>query len=125
MKKFLILLSILLIPIISRADFSVILENNQDQYAGYTMLWIDHPAVDKYPMPFPVAGGELTGGPIRKYAEFVKDAPRKIDLIDKEPGKYVIVWTLRGKIIEQYIIATKDTIRVHIYPDRSIITYKI
>jgi len=125
LKKFLIVLSFLLIPIISHADFSVILENNQDYYATYVIFWIDHPAVEKYPSPFLVAGGELTGGPIRKYAEFVKDAPRKTNLIDKEPGKYVVVWTLRDKIIKQYIVATQDTVHVHSYPDKLIITYKM
>ena len=78
MKKFILVLVIMLVPAIAFANFSIKFDNTTNKKMFYLLYWIDH--TYDWPYPFNLAGGELK-------------AAETIDLsISLNNGKYYVVW---------------------------------
>ncbi len=82
MKKFLIILLILLLPSLSLANFSVRFENTFDKKMFYFFYWVDHPF--GWPAPANMAGGELEASEVLHLDSSYKQ------------GNYRVVWRDKG-----------------------------
>jgi hypothetical protein len=79
MKKVIVILSIILIPTVTFANFSIQLDNNTGKKMFYLLYWVDH--TYDWPHPFNLAGGELK-------------ASESIDLRSNyRNGRYFVVWS--------------------------------
>ena len=96
MKKFLIIVAILLLPSIALATFSIQFDNTTDKKMFYSLYWIDH--TYDWPHPWNLAGGEL-------------DAREKIDLnVRQQNGKYYVIWSDRGEWQNKVMLNVNDDI---------------
>ncbi len=99
MKKLIIMLIILLMPVLANAGFHVEIKNDSDKMIYYWMYWLDH-NWDQVVGPANIAGGELNAGQSSQ-SEFNFPA-----------GKYVIVWMspdAKDYIKIPFVISPKTT----------------
>ena len=97
MKKSIVVLSIILIPTIAFANFSIQLDNTTGKKMFYLLYWIDH--TYDWPHPFNLAGGEL-------------QASESIDLrSDYQNGKYFVVWSDNGDWQNKVMLNVNDDIK--------------
>lgn len=78
MKKLAIILTMVLLPSVALASFSIEFENTSDQKMIYILYWLDHPF--KSLRPASMAGGEL------------KALERRKLINNYETGKYCVIW---------------------------------
>jgi hypothetical protein len=97
MKKSIVVLSIILIPTIAFANFSIQLDNNTGKKMFYLLYWVDH--TYDWPHPFNLAGGEL-------------QASESIDLrSDYRNGKYFVVWSDNGDWQNKVMLNVNDDVK--------------
>ena len=79
MKKLIVILTIILLPSIAFATFSIQFDNTTGKKMFYLLYWIDH--TYEWPQPFNLAGGEL-------------EASETVDLkANYQNGKYYVIWS--------------------------------
>jgi len=82
MKKLFLILTIVLLPSLALASFSIQFDNTTDKKMFYLLYWVDHNY--DWPYPFNLAGGELK-------------ASETIGLKQNYPnGQYVVIWCDEG-----------------------------
>jgi len=96
MKRLIVILSIILIPTIVFANFSIKLDNNTAKKMFYLLYWVDH--TYDWPQPFNLAGGEL-------------QAKESIDLRSNyQNGKYFVVWSDNGDWQNKVMLNVNDDV---------------
>lgn len=97
MKRLIVILSIILIPTIVFANFSIKLDNNTAKKMFYLLYWVDH--TYDWPQPFNLAGGEL-------------QAKESIDLRSNyQNGKYFVVWSDNGDWQNKVMLNVNDDVK--------------
>jgi len=97
MKKILVIIAIILIPVIAFANFSIQLDNNTGKKMFYLLYWVDH--TYDWPQPFNLAGGELM-------------ASESIDLRSNyRNGKYFVVWSDNGDWQNKVMLNVNDDVK--------------
>jgi len=97
MKRLIVILSIILIPTIVFANFSIKLDNNTAKKMFYLLYWVDH--TYDWPQPFNLAGGEL-------------QAKESIDLRSNyQNGKYFVVWSDNGDWQNKVMLTVNDDVK--------------
>ena len=97
MKKIFVIITIILIPTIAFANFSIQLDNNTGKKMFYLLYWVDH--IYDWPHPFNLAGGELK-------------AAETIDLRSNyRNGKYFVVWSDDGDWQNKVMMDVQDDIK--------------
>ena len=96
MKKLLLILTIILLPSMAFANFSVMFENTFNKKMYYVLYWIDHPY--DWPGPANVAGGEL-------------GALKSVDLnANYSHGKYYVIWRDTGEWRNEMLIVIEEDV---------------
>ncbi|MGD8962570.1 MAG: hypothetical protein PVF29_02905 [Desulfobacterales bacterium] len=97
MKKFILVLVIILLPAIAFANFSIKFDNTTNKKMFYLLYWIDH--TYDWPHPFNLAGGELK-------------ASETVDLnVSLTNGHYYVVWHDDGDWKNEVMMDVKDDIK--------------
>ncbi|MGD8993322.1 MAG: hypothetical protein PVI00_17825 [Desulfobacterales bacterium] len=97
MKKFMIVLVIIILPAIAFANFSIKFDNTTNKKMFYLLYWIDH--TYDWPHPFNLAGGEL------KASETVN---LNVSLTN---GHYFVIWHDDGDWKNEVVMDVKDDIK--------------
>jgi hypothetical protein len=105
MKKLIVILTIVLLPSLSFASFTVRLENNFERKMYYFLYWIDHPY--GWRTPANMAGGEL-------------EASESTQLgANYESGKYRVIWKDKDQWQNEMLISVKkDVTAIIIRPEK-------
>jgi hypothetical protein len=106
MKKLLIILTIVLLPSLAFASFSIKFENTFNKKMIYLLYWIDHPY--KWPRPFNMAGGELQAFESRDLT------------FNYKAGKYYVIWRDESKWRHKMLIDIEEDVNlITITPKKS------
>ncbi|UCE50942.1 MAG: hypothetical protein JSV31_16900 [Desulfobacterales bacterium] len=105
MKKFVIILVIVLLPSIALADFSIKFENTFNKKVFYFLYWIDHPY--NWPAPANMAGGEL-------------EALEAVTIgVRYQNGKYRVMWRDEAEWQNHMMFNfKKDTGQITVSPEK-------
>ena len=105
MKKLIVILTIVLLPSLSFASFTVRLENNFDRKMFYFLYWIDHPY--GWRTPANIAGGELAASESTQLG------------VKYESGKYRVIWKDKDQWQNEMLISVKkDVTAITIRPEK-------
>ncbi len=97
MKKLVLILTIILLPSIAFATFSIQFDNTTGKKLTYLLYWIDH-SYD-WPHPFNLAGGELK-------------ASETVDLnVAFHKGRYYVIWSDNGDWQNKVMMDVNDDIK--------------
>lgn len=96
MKKFLIILTIVLLPAVAFANFSIQFENTSSEKMIYSLYWIDHPF--KSLRPANMAAGELKALESRRLTYHYAS------------GQYYIVWRDDKEVRHEMSIYIQDDV---------------
>ena len=97
MKKFILVLVIILLPSIAFATFSIQFDNTTGKKLVYLLYWIDHHY--DWPHPFNLAGGELA-------------ASESVDLeMTFQKGKYYVIWSDNGDWQNKVMVDVSESIK--------------
>ena len=96
MKKFLIIVSIVLLPAVALANFSIKFENTSNEKMIYSLFWIDHPF--KSFRPANMAAGELKASESRRLSYHYNS------------GQYYIVWRDDNEVRHEMSIYIQDDV---------------
>ena len=96
MKKFLIIVSIVLLPAVALANFSIKFENTSSEKMIYSLFWIDHPF--KSFRPANMAAGELQASESRWLTYHYNS------------GQYYVVWRDDNEIRHEMSIYIQDDV---------------
>ena len=96
MKKFLIILVILLVPTLVSANFGIKFENTSGQKMVYIFYWLDHPFKSVYPAN--MAAGELESLQSRNLSN------RYVN------GKYYVIWRDSNETIHEMMMNIEEGI---------------
>jgi hypothetical protein len=97
MKKLVVIATIVLLPSIALATFSLKLDNNTGKKMVYMLYWIDHHY--DWPYPFNMAGGEL-------------QARQTVDLRENlQTGEYCVIWSNKEGWQNKVMLNVNDTVK--------------
>ena len=96
MKKFLIILVIVLLPAVALANFSIKFENTSSEKMIYSLFWIDHPF--KSFRPANMAAGELKASESRRLTYHYNS------------GQYYVVWRDDNEVRHEMSIYIQDDV---------------
>ena len=97
MKKLIIILTIILLPSVALATFSIQFDNNTGKKMTYMLYWIDHQY--DWPGPFNMAGGELK-------------ASESVDLdVSLNKGQYYVIWSDKKNWKNRVVMEVSDEIK--------------
>jgi hypothetical protein len=102
-KKILIVFSILLLPAVAFANFSIKFENTYNKKMVYILYWIDHPFNSLRPAN--MAAGELKALESRSLSNNYRQ------------GKYYVIWRDESDIMHELLIDIQaDTTHITVTP---------
>lgn len=96
MKKFLIILIMVLLPAVASANFSIRFENTSGEKMIYSLFWIDHPF--KSLRPANMAAGEL------------KALESRSLIYQYISGQYYVVWRDENEVRHEMRIDIQDNV---------------